>query len=123
MTNALRAGRLIEPLDMRIEYRDGKGQKLYRDITLKGVEEVRPGVFYLDAYCHLRKQPRTFRTDRIISIITRDGVVREPRELVETLDVRFAEQAPADPSANFYRRLALYLFAFSAVLWAIVLII
>jgi predicted DNA-binding transcriptional regulator YafY len=115
-----RAARLAEPFDMRIEYRDAKGQTLYRDVTLHGVEEIAPEVFQLDAFCHLRKQPRTFRTDRIVSIITPDGEVREPRDLVATLLAGFAPDAPGKRSPRLIR-LALILFAIAAAMVALAL--
>ncbi|WP_324075897.1 MAG: WYL domain-containing protein [Erythrobacter sp.] len=54
-------------LSVVIEYLDAKGNVSQRLITCRKIS-VRAGKDYLNAYCHHRKSPRSFRIDRITDI-------------------------------------------------------
>ena len=72
-----------------IEYVDSKGNRSTRRITVWGIKEGAGNCPVLVAKCHERNATRTFRVDRIQSIIDYDGVVQEPLEdfLVETFGI------------------------------------
>lgn len=60
----------LKPSRMIIHYQDGKNEETERTIRPEQIEyrmqpNGMPDVLYLTAYCELRKQPRTFRVDRI----------------------------------------------------------
>ncbi|WP_347534612.1 WYL domain-containing protein [Inquilinus sp. CAU 1745] len=61
-----------------IEYKDSKGASSRRRITLHHLYEVDGGRRYLYCLCHERKAKRTFRFDRVQTIIDLDGVVHQP---------------------------------------------
>ena len=52
---------------MFIRYVDGKENVSERWITPKGVTGLQDYV-YLQAYCHLREDERSFRLDRIVEV-------------------------------------------------------
>lgn len=54
-------------LSVIIEYTDSKGATSQRLITCRNLS-VRAGKDYINAYCHNRKAPRSFRIDRIKNI-------------------------------------------------------
>ncbi|MBF0252015.1 MAG: WYL domain-containing protein [Alphaproteobacteria bacterium] len=57
-----------------LEYIDAKGARSRRRVTLRGVgrgvgrSDEADDVYYLRGYCHERKAPRIFRSDRIVSL-------------------------------------------------------
>jgi hypothetical protein len=62
-----------------IEYIDAKGDSSHRRVTLHDIYVSDAGVIYLSCLCHERKAKRTFRFDRVQSIIDMDGVIHEPQ--------------------------------------------
>jgi hypothetical protein len=50
-----------------LEYRDGAGAESRREIKVTNA-----GPTYLEAYCKMRKGVRTFRVDRIVSLVNKD---------------------------------------------------
>lgn len=61
-----------------IEYTDAGGRESTRRITLKKLRQTGDGRTYLVCLCHECGETRTFRFDRIRSVIDLDGVVHEP---------------------------------------------
>lgn len=60
----------LKPSRLIIHYQDGKNEETERTIHPQQIEyriapNGLPDIAYLTAYCELRKQPRTFRVDRI----------------------------------------------------------
>lgn len=81
-----------------IEYVDAKGAATTRRITLRDLYKDGRGLTYLDCYCHERKAPRTFRFDRITTVIDADGVVHEPRTFfADELRVDLEAREPQEP--------------------------
>lgn len=68
----------IQGTSFAIEYLDSRGNSSTRRITLYGVKEGNQGQVLLYAKCHERKAMRSFRADRIQSIIDLDGEVHTP---------------------------------------------
>lgn len=73
---------LRKPLEMMIDYEDAGGDASRRKISVEAVEET-GGKIYLLAWCRLYDAPRTFRADRIVSLIDEMGNVRPPSEAVD----------------------------------------
>lgn len=69
--------RLAAPISLTIEYEDADGDVTMRDIRISGIGTSRHGV-YFEAWCALRREERTFRIDRIKSVVDADGVVLDP---------------------------------------------
>jgi hypothetical protein len=65
-------------LTFAIEYRDGKGTMSRRRITLRHLYAHDNGTIYVQAHCHERDAPRSFRFDRITAVIDMDGVIHLP---------------------------------------------
>lgn len=61
-----------------IEYVDCEGQDSARRISVWGIKTGEQGVPVLAAMCLERQAPRSFRIDRIKSVIDYDGTVHEP---------------------------------------------
>lgn len=61
-----------------IEYRDAAGAFSRRRVTLRRAYAADAG-HYIDAICHERKALRTFRTDRILSVIDQFGEIHDAR--------------------------------------------
>jgi predicted DNA-binding transcriptional regulator YafY len=57
LLDAARGRRLV----LRIQYRKWRGLPIERDIEVYAFDDR-----YVDAYCRLREDPRTFRRDRIV---------------------------------------------------------
>lgn len=60
-------------LSYQLDYSDVDGDVTTRDVEIKRIlggykSNGEPFVQHLDAYCHLRKEPRSFRIDRIRSL-------------------------------------------------------
>jgi hypothetical protein len=67
-------------ISIAIEYRDANGMLSRRRITLRRVFHASDGQSCVGCFCHERGAVRTFRFDRIVSVIDADGVVWQPRE-------------------------------------------
>ena len=67
----------VDRINFAIDYIDSSGEFTRRPIT---ISEISNGEIFpiVTAYCHLRQGVRTFRVDRIQSIITMNGEVFEP---------------------------------------------
>jgi hypothetical protein len=61
-----------------IEYTDSGGRETTRRITVQDLRQTADGRIYLHCFCHECREHRTFRFDRIRSIIDLNGVVHEP---------------------------------------------
>ena len=71
--------------NFKLHYKDSSGSISCREINLRNV--FRKGeVLYFSAYCHLRKQVKTFRTDRVIMLEDLDNDMIFDKDL----DVFFA---------------------------------
>ncbi|MEO3429512.1 WYL domain-containing protein [Pelagibius sp. CAU 1746] len=68
----------IGGLTFAMEYRDSKNAVSRRRVTINGFRESNDGNYLMRAFCHERKAVRSFRTDRIVSVIDWDGVIWEP---------------------------------------------
>jgi WYL domain/Tellurite resistance protein TerB len=78
-----------------IEYVDSAGVTSQRRVSCRACGTGPNGARYLQAFCHERKAIRSFRLDRIISVIDLDGEIHEPRAFFEkTLRVQFAATDP-----------------------------
>ncbi|MEO3430162.1 hypothetical protein AAFN88_14975 [Pelagibius sp. CAU 1746] len=75
-------------LSFAMEYRDSRNAMTRRRITLNGFRPTEGGHYLMRAFCHERKAVRSFRTDRIVSIIDWDGVIWEPLEYFDDLGIR-----------------------------------
>ncbi|MEZ5847844.1 MAG: WYL domain-containing protein [Geminicoccaceae bacterium] len=79
--------------DIQIEYVSGAGERTRRLITVRNAFVRNDGAFYLQAWCHMRQEPRQFRLDRIEYFFDRQGQQHEP---VKWLKERYT--GDADPS-------------------------
>lgn len=61
--------RPVSALTLDIAYRDAKDTPSWRRIDVKGLSEFGE-YLYLEAWCHLRADNRSFRIDRIAEIVT-----------------------------------------------------
>lgn len=77
----------LDRVNFAIDYIDTEGKVTRRAVTIQSVGSK--GIFpMMEAFCHLRNQTRSFRIDRIQSIITRDGEVIDPaRYFLEALNI------------------------------------
>ena len=77
---------ITEGVTIMIEYRDGAGTWSRRPVTITGLN-IEIDTTYLETWCHMREDERTFRVDRIESIVDEAGEVHEdaPRYLEERL--------------------------------------
>lgn len=64
-----------DPATVTIEYVNSKGQESLRTITIRAIEVSTAGHLCLKAECHAKEMPRTFRLDRIQTVIDGDGEV------------------------------------------------
>lgn len=87
---------ILDDIFTAIDYRDSEGSFSRRRITMHRLESG-PRVAFLQAYCHERQAPRTFRTDRIECFITRDGEVIEPDEYWRRIGVDQTGLSPPKP--------------------------
>lgn len=51
-----------------IEYVNGLGQRLGRRISIRDMWDGPAGSIYIEAFCHERRAPRQFRSDRILEV-------------------------------------------------------
>jgi uncharacterized tellurite resistance protein B-like protein len=68
----------LRGITFAIEYTDSGGRETTRRITVQDLRQTADGRMYLHCFCHECREHRTFRFDRIRSIIDLDGVVHEP---------------------------------------------
>ena len=68
----------IVPQRFGIEYQDEEHAPSSRTISVKRVAISSEGAGLLQGYCFWRKEPRTFRLDRLISVIDADGEYHNP---------------------------------------------
>lgn len=93
---ALRTG-----TNARILYVDGNGQTSERTITIGHRFTSGRGVTYLVAYCHLRGEQRTFRLDRVLSVLdTRAAQPVGARASARTTRTPSARSPSTRPSAQ-----------------------
>jgi hypothetical protein len=78
------AGEDLWGVTFAIEYLDGRNNLTTRRITLRELYRSDDGVLYLQSFCHERQLRRSFRFDRIQSVIDLDGEVHEPRRFFES---------------------------------------
>ena len=71
-------------LVMDIEYQKEGEDPEFRRIRIKSIHE-KAGMTYIEAYCYLRRAPRNFRYDRIVSIADDNGEVHDPDTYFEAL--------------------------------------
>jgi hypothetical protein len=77
-----------EPAEVVLEYRNATGFKTLRKIRILGYVQRRAGRSCIFALCNNGTVPRMFRIDRIVSIATLDGEVRNTKQfLTEILGV------------------------------------
>ncbi len=65
--------RLAAGMSARILYVNGDGRTSERTIDIIRCSTSRYGVNYLRAWCHLRHEERTFRTDRVLAVLESHG--------------------------------------------------
>lgn len=82
-------------LTFAMEYRDSRNAVTRRRITLNSFRATGDGHYLMRAFCHERKAVRSFRTDRVVSVIDLDGVIWEPLEYFEDLGIRLPLPGPA----------------------------
>lgn len=82
------------PVETEIEYTDFEGSTTRRAVTIRGVYKDN-GREYLDAFCHSRRAPRQFRTDRVDAFISEDGELLEPGPVLDGLRRGTIEATPA----------------------------
>jgi hypothetical protein len=95
-------------ISISIEYQDAQGAFSRRRVTLRRLYHTATGELCLGCFCHERQALRTFRFDRIHSVIDGDGVVWKPavffeRELHVHHDV-LVTQAPKIPISEIMVR-------------------
>jgi WYL domain len=71
-----------------IEYADARNNVTTRRITLRELYRSDDGALYLHSFCHERQALRSFRFDRVQSVIDLDGVVHAPQQFFES-ELRF----------------------------------
>ncbi|WP_353429282.1 hypothetical protein [Paracoccus denitrificans] len=85
-----------EPLEnffCHIDYKDAGGKLTTRPVTLMSLQRRETGLL-ISAVCHLRRSLRTFRADRIVTVVTADGEVFDgPRFLQEILGLTLEPSA------------------------------
>lgn len=73
-------GASTDPVTVTIEYVDSKGEDSLRTITIYAVERTAQDKLCLRAECHARERGRTFRVDRIQTVIDEQGEVFDDPE-------------------------------------------
>lgn len=67
----------------RINYSDADGEETTRDVDIKRILGSKKYTRYIQGYCHLRREPRSFKIERISSFIDlHTGLVVEGRKAV-----------------------------------------
>lgn len=83
-----RIRRYFPPVEVTLEYRGESGTKSSRKVAVVRSLHHRDGRLYLLGLCGSRRDPRTFRVDRIISVATADGKIIDVRRfLVDWLSI------------------------------------
>jgi hypothetical protein len=67
-------------ISFSIEYRDANANVTVRGIRIRRFSRTAQGWLCMGAYCYERKALRSFRLDRVVSIIDEDGVIWETRD-------------------------------------------
>jgi tellurite resistance protein len=67
-------------ISFSIEYRDANHNLTVRGIRIRRFSRTAQGWLCMGAYCYERKALRSFRLDRVVSIIDEDGVIWETRD-------------------------------------------
>lgn len=94
----LKAGRTATK-EALIQYEDATGKASQRRITLHDVVKEPGGQLYLKAFCHLRNDERTFRIDRIRSLIDQNSGTTLTR-LADILSWARSPAVPAERNAE-----------------------
>jgi WYL domain len=90
----------LENIYCILDYKDAAGHKTRRRVTLLKYREGQ-NADYVSAVCHERKALRSFRVDRIESVITYDGEVFDPRVFfAEMLGLRFRAEMATAPAVS-----------------------
>lgn len=84
-----------------ILYVNGSGETSERTITVGSRYLSGAGVTFLRAYCHLRKEDRTFRLDRVLGVLESD--VREAGSSAVTAPATRAVVSEPQRTASVYR--------------------
>jgi len=73
--------------EYQINYRDSDGDVSTRMITAHKIKQYSGGKYdYIEAYCHTKQQPRTFRSDCIIEAVdTRTGEILTSERLIQAM--------------------------------------
>jgi predicted DNA-binding transcriptional regulator YafY len=77
----------------RILYVNAGGESSERTVSVRSRYTSRAGIAYLRAYCHLRGEERTFRSDRILAVLSRHQTA-----LPRPQPVRANPSAPGRPT-------------------------
>ena len=64
---------------VHLRYQSWQGNETERDFDPYGIV-VNEGYWYVSGYCHLRRELRTFRLDRLIALETGDGSFERPED-------------------------------------------
>jgi hypothetical protein len=72
---------------VNITYKDTKGKVTNRNVTIDSLEQSEDGQLYFQGFCHLTKQTRTFRLDRVEKVAIPDtGEVISTDELLSRIN-------------------------------------
>lgn len=83
-----RIRRYLPPVEVTLEYRGESGARSSRRVAVVRSLRHRDGRLYLLGLCGSRRDPRTFRVDRIVSVATADGEKIDTRQfLVDWLSI------------------------------------
>ena len=83
-----RIRRYFPPVEVTLQYRAESGAKSSRRVAVIKSLRHRDGRLYLLGLCGSRRDPRTFRVDRIVSVATADGQTIDTRQfLVDRLSI------------------------------------
>lgn len=84
-------GNPVAGIQIEIEYQDFAGDCTRRVVSVQGFSKSRRGApGYLEAFCYLRQEPRTFRLDRIVQ-----AVDMETGEILEDLEAFLSDRKAA----------------------------
>ena len=83
-----RIRRYFPPVEVTLDYRAETGARFSRRVFVVRSLRHRDGRLYLLGLCGRRRDPRTFRVDRIVSVATADGEIIDTRRfLVDWLSI------------------------------------
>jgi len=72
---------------VNIIYKDTKGKVTNRNVTIDSLEQSEYGQLYFQGFCHLTKQTRTFRLDRVEKVtIPNTGEIISIDELISRIN-------------------------------------